>query len=457
MTPRRNEVNALICFKAIRAAMLSLALLMSSTGTASAVVFLRDAGMEHAVAIIARPILTAAGLPARSTRILVIQDMSLNAFVIDSRHIFIHAGLFLRLKSAAELQAIIAHEAAHIANGHFSRRRLNAQSARTLTGLSTALALAAGAAVGNPVAGLGAAAGAAGSLQRNFLAHTRAEEAAADQSGLRYMAAAGVDPRAMLGVLELFAGKESVTIGRLNPYAVSHPLTADRMRSVINLASALKGDYTRDESAEYWFQRARGKLSAYLRSPAYTFNRLSPSDTSDAAMIERAVAHFREPNMAAAREAVATLIERRPDDPFIFDLAGWIEIDSGQAGPAVEAYARAVELAPRNALILAGYGRALMALDTPESRSQALDVLQQARARDRYNSRLLRDLGRAYAANGQPGMASLHTAERYALLGSPSDARLHAQRAVGQLPTGSPGWSRAQDLIRETENAKRRR
>ena len=36
--------------------------------------------------------------------------------------------LVLQLKSAAQLQSVIAHEAAHISNGHISRRLANAQA-----------------------------------------------------------------------------------------------------------------------------------------------------------------------------------------------------------------------------------------------------------------------------------------------------------------------------------------
>ena len=48
---------------------------------------------------------------------------------------------------------------------------------------------------------------------------------------------------------------------------------------------------------------------------------------------------------------------------------------------------------------------------------------------------------------GQPGLASLATAERHALAGRMDDARLHAQRAADQLPRGSAPWQRAQDVL----------
>ena len=79
--------------------------------------------------------------------------------------------------------------------------------------------------------------------------------------------------------------------------------------------------------------------------------------------------------------------------------------------------------------------------------SQALDVLEQARVRDFRNSALLRDLGVAYSKLGKHAMASLVTAERYALQGRIENAKMHANRAAAGLPAGSPSWQRAQDVI----------
>ncbi|MEL7115888.1 MAG: peptidase M48, partial [Pseudomonadota bacterium] len=53
-----------------------------------------------------------------------------------------------------------------------------------------------------------------------------------------------------------------------------------------------------------------------------------------------------------------------------------------------------------------------------------------------------------YARAGNNGMASLVTAERYALVGNLKTALVHAKRASGLLAQGSPGWIRAQDVLR---------
>jgi predicted Zn-dependent protease len=166
--------------------------------------------------------------------------------------------------------------------------------------------------------------------------------------------------------------------------------------------------------------------------------------------MRRAVAHHRKPDAKAARSAIDALAQKRPDDPFIHELRGQILLESRDLGGAVNAYARAANLAPRNALILAGYGRALLAA----KQKGALDVLRRARDLDPRSPRLLRDLAQANAAAGQNGQASLATAERYALLGRLKDAEIHATRATGLLPRGSPGWRRADDILAAAKRQK---
>lgn len=428
---------------------------MMLTNTAHAQSIIRDAEIEHGLNALASPILQAAGLPS-SVRIIVVNDGSLNAFVVDSRHIFIHSGLIMQLEDPAALQAVIAHEAAHIANGHFTRRAANIGTANTVARLGFLLGIAAGIAADDMGAGMGIAAGAASSAQRVLFAHTRAEEASADAAGLRYMMSAGANPAAMLDVLEIFRGQEALSVGRQDPYLRTHPLTRDRLRSVRALVAG-QAEPAPDNTVLYWYQRLNAKLSAFLRASSWTLRRVGRNDNSEIARLRRAIAYHRRPDADRAMAEINALVQMRPNDPYYQELRGQILFESRQYAAAVRAYGNAVALSPRNALILAGYGRALMAADTASGNREALNVLQRARARDPFDPRMLRDLALAHARLGQNGLASAATAERYALIGRFEDARIHATRASGLLPQGSPGWLRAQDVLGVAETVLDRR
>ena len=417
---------------------------------ARAVSLIRDAEIENALAELSAPILRAAGLSPQQVRILVVDDRSLNAFVINGTAIFIHTGLLLKLESAAQLQSVIAHEAAHISNGHITRRLTNIRGARNTAAFGMVLAAAVAMSTGRGDAAAGIAAGVAGSSQRNLFAHTRSEESAADQSGTRYMLRAGADPAAALEVLEIFRGQEALSVGRQDPYASTHPLTNDRMRALRGLVAANPGTPTDQSTATYWFARAQGKLSAFTQNPSWTLGRTS-DDTSAIAQMRRAVAYHRQPDAGRAIATMEALLAANPNDAYLHELLGQILLESRQAAAAVDAYWRAVNLAPNEPLILGGYGRALLAVNTTDSNRRAVEALQRARDRDPLDGRILRDLGLAYSRAGQNGLASLATAERYALAGRMDDAALHATRAADQLPRGSTPWQRAQDVLSATQ------
>lgn len=433
--------------------MFALVFLALSADPARAITILRDPDIEHALQRLARPILEQAGLPANRIKILVVQDPKLNAFVVDTKHILLHSGLILKVESAAELQAVIAHEAAHIANGHITRRLSNKRRAGGVAGLGLLLAIAVSASTNNSEAAAGVALGTINSAQRVFLGHTRAEESSADQAAMRYMASAGIDPEAMSTVLNYFRGQEALSVGRQDPYVRSHPLTRDRIRAVKGYVAAYKNRAKPNPDADYWFARAKGKLGAFLQAHTFTLRKVKKNDNSDIAVMRRAVAYHKGLKTKKALAEINKLVGARPNDPFVHELRGQILLESRNYAAAANAYGKAVSLAPRNGLIQAGYGRALLAINTKDSNTRALKALVSARTRDGVNPRLLRDLATAYARAGQNGLASATTAERYALIGDLKNAAIHAKRAVGLLPQGSPGWNRAQDVLNAAEKA----
>lgn len=432
----------------------SLLLFVAMSAPAAAITLLRDADVEHALNQLAAPILRAAGLSPRRVRILVVDDTSLNAFVIDSQTIFLHYGLIQKVKSATALQAVIGHEAAHIANGHIARRMGNMRSARTAAGFGMALAVIAAAAGAPSQAAGGIALGTSSSAYRVFLKHTRAEEAAADRSAAGFLRSAGISPQGLVDVHKIFRGQELLSVGRQDPYMQAHPLTRDRIRAAQAYVASYGGSAKADPKAQYWFARARGKLSAFKRAPKWTLRRAPEEPQKDVRLMREAVAYHGNRNLKRALRAINAAIAIHPKDAYYYDLKGQILMENRQMAAALSAYKTAVALAPREALILGGYGRALLAAGHPKS---ALAMLEKSRARDFRDGRVLRDMASAYAKTGKGGMAALATAERYALRGRMTDAGRQAKRATGLLPRGSTPWQRAQDVLIAAERFAKRK
>ena len=161
-------------------------------------------------------------------RIYIVEDREPNAFVAGGQNIFVHTGLLTELDTIDQLRAVIAHELGHITGGHLARRDQALQGARGIAAIGM-LGAAAAAVGGSPEAGVAIATGAGQAAQRSALAHSRAEEASADQAGLRYLAAAGSDPQAMLEVLDHFRGQDALLGAYADPYAQNHPLWSERI------------------------------------------------------------------------------------------------------------------------------------------------------------------------------------------------------------------------------------
>ena len=426
----------------LKAFLIALILILHAS-SAQSIGLLRDPDIEYGLQQLANSILLASGLKSQGIKVLIVNDLSLNAFVIDSEHILIHAGLIMKLSSAEQLQSVIAHEAAHIANGHIARRVANMKRAKVATSFGALLALAA-VAGGESKAGAAIAMGTANSAQRVFLAHTRVEEASADQAALRYLNQAQVNPTAMSEVFQIFKGQITLSEERQDPYTRSHPLNRDRIRA-INAYTSRTTVFPQSQINNYWFNRIQAKLSAFLRAPKWTLRHAKGGDNIN--LLRQAIANHRIGRSTLAKQKIDQLITIDPKDPYYRELQGQILLENRQYIEAIKAYSTAAQLAPLNALILGGYGRSLLATNTKHNNLIALKVLQTARGLDSRDARILRDIGTAFARAGKQGQAILAVAERYALVGDVKNATLQARKAEALLSPGSTTWQRAQDIL----------
>lgn len=421
--------------------------------SASAQSLIRDAEVEHTLARLSAPIFKAAGLQPSNIDMFLINSRELNAFVFAGNNMVLHTGLITRLETPEGLVGVIAHETGHITGNHLARRRIAQENLRGPAAVGVLLSVLAGAASGNAGVAAGGVLGSGGTAQRLLLAFNRSEEAAADQAGASYMERSGVDPSGLMETLKIFKGQEVFAAGRIDPYAQTHPLSSERLNLLeqrIENTSAPGG--TVDAETKYWFDRMRAKLIAFLDTPSRTLRQIDEGDESEIALMKRAVALHRLPAPDDALREVDKLIALRPNDPYYWELKGQILFESGRAESAVAPLRKAVELAPHEPLITGALGRALLSVNDPALDAEALTALEAART-TRPEASVLRALATAYARAGREGDAALATAERFMLQGSMRDSLRHARHAIEKLPTGSPGWLKADDIRATAERA----
>jgi len=421
---------------------------------AAAQSILRDAETEALFREMAAPLIVAAGLPAKDVDIVLIGDQEINAFVAGGQVVYINAGLIQAADSANEVQGVIAHELGHLASGDVLRGSEGIKAATGISLLSLILGAAAIAA-GAGEAGMGILAAGQQAALGKFLAFSRAQESSADQSGRRYLATAGISGRGMITFFKKLQLQEfRYSASEIDPYAVTHPLSGDRI-SVLNDAFVADKAWNTptDPALEARFQRVKAKLFGFINEPKFTLNRYPPSNRSIPAIYARAYAYHKSAYPDKAVAEADALLTAVPHDPYFEELKGQILLESGRPAEALPVLRDAVQRTNYQPLIAALFGHALIATENPANYAEAKSVLRTAIQRDNQNPFAWYQLGTIYAQEGDAPRAALASAERYNLEGNARPALANAQMAMAGIPKGSADWIRAQDIVLVSKTA----
>jgi predicted Zn-dependent protease len=431
---------------------LGLLLLMSlalAVRPASAQSILRDAETEAVLNEMARPLVIAAGLDPRNVEINLIGDKEINAFVAGGQAVYINSGLITAADNANEVQGVIAHELGHIVGGHIIRFGEGTKAATGITLLSLLLGAAAMAA-GAGDAGMGMLMAGQQAAMGKFLAFTRTQESTADAAGVSFLRKAGISGRGSISFFQKLRKQEyrlSSSYADIDPYAVTHPLPADRaqtMEADYRLSPAW--DKPTDPALEARFQRIKAKLSGYVNDPQTTLRNYPESNTSIPARYARAYAWHKSAYPDRAGAEVDQLVAAAPHDPYFLELKGQILLESGKPKEALAPLREAVARSRNEPLIAALFGHALIATEDPANFAEARKVLKIAVERDNDNPFAWYQLGVVYDRDGDKPRARLATAERYNLEGRARLALANAEAAMSGIPQGTPDYLRAQDI-----------
>jgi beta-barrel assembly-enhancing protease len=159
----------------------------------------------------------------------VIKEASYNAFAIPAGHIFVHSGLLAAMNNEDELAGILGHEIAHVVNRHLSKRieRSKKIDLAALAGMVAGIFI--GVTTGEGAAAQALTIGSAAAGQSATLAHSREDEAQADQLGLKYIQAAGYDPQGLTTILKTIRSKQWFGSNQIPTYMMTHPALEDRI------------------------------------------------------------------------------------------------------------------------------------------------------------------------------------------------------------------------------------
>jgi predicted Zn-dependent protease len=412
---------------------------------------IRDAEIEATIRAYAEPVFKVAGLDAAAIKVHLVNSNQINAFVTPGMNMFINTGLLIRADTPNQVIGVIAHETGHIAGGHLVRIRDELRNAMVTNILAMLAGIAAGVATGD--GGIGGATALLGQQMalRDILKYSRTQESSADQAGMSFLDKTQQSSRGMLEFFQKLDSQILLNTGSQDPYLRTHPLTRDRIDSVQEHVDHSPYSDVKDPPALVELhQRMLAKLKGYLWPFDQVMQAYPASDTSQPARYARSIALFQVSRVKDSMTLLDSLIQESPNDPFFLEQKGWFLFQSGNLRDALPLLHRAVELRPGEALLRQELGQVELETEDPRYVKLAIANLEFAAAMQSNDPEVWRLLAIAYGRDGQIAMSQLAQAKQFMAANDKKEARMQARRALKGLPTGSPGWIQANDIISAT-------
>ncbi len=343
---KASKLTALATAAALALAPTSAALAQQAKGPPT----IRDTEAEQLLREYTRPILRAAGLEKQNIQVVIINDSAFNAFVADGRRIFVNYGALMQSETPNQLIGVLAHETGHLAGGHLAKMR--EQVAQAQTQMIIAMLLGAGAIVagarsgGNSgLANAGAAAVTAPQevIRRTLIAYVRQQEENADRAGVKFLTATGQSARGMYETFKRFTNESLFAARGADPYLQSHPMPADRVAGLEELArSSPYWDKKDDPALQLRHDMVRAKISAFMERQDTVYRRYPMSNESLPARYAHAITTYLHGDLRSALAQIDGLIQLQPGNPYFYELRGQALLEGGKPAEAIAPLRKAV-------------------------------------------------------------------------------------------------------------------
>jgi predicted Zn-dependent protease len=417
---------------------------------------IRDTEAEQLLRDYTRPILRTAGLEKQNIQVVILNESVFNAFVADGHRIFVNYGALMQAETPNQIIGVLAHETGHLAGGHLAK--LREQLAQAQTQLIIAMLLGAGVMVagarsGNSNSGLanaGAAAlaGPQEMIRRTLISYVRQQEENADRAGVKFLTATGQSAKGMYETFKRFTNDSLFAARGADPYLQSHPMPAERVAALEELArSSPYWDKKDDPALQLRHDMVRAKISAFMERQDTVYRRYPLSNDGLPARYARAITTYLHGDLRTALVQIDGLIQAQPNNPYFHELRGQALLEGGKAAEAIAPLRKAVQLSNNAPLIEMLLGQALVATDNKAYAEEAIAILRAAVARETEAPIGYTQLAMAYGRKGDFAQADLASAQAAFLRGDNKTARELASRAKTRFAIGTPGWVKADDIV----------
>lgn len=421
---------------------------------AHALSIISDEETESYLFDILTPIFKAAQLPLSRDYIHIVKDDSLNAFVGDHNHMFIHTGTLVKASNTNELEGVLAHETGHILGGHILRLKIKMQDLQKVSLASLVAAAGAAVASGRGDAAIAVVLGTQSAAINAMTSYQMSEERAADETAVLLL---NKNHKSVNGIKTFMTKIQQAN--RLqgieeSPYFRTHPITIERV-SFFDEKLKKETDIQTNSAMDERLKRIQAKLVAYLEPLERVLSRFPMEDQSVYGLIAHSVYYMRQKDISKSLKYTDNLINLEPNNPFFYELKAQALFESGRVKEAAEVYKKAVKLFPSSALLNLSYAEAVLASEPRKEEMETLIPSLERISKHSIHPDAYRYLGQIYAQTGNMGIADYYAAEYNHAIGETALAQKMLGKAM-KTPLRSDIKLRAEDLKDKLEQDRRK-
>ncbi|MGA7808413.1 M48 family metalloprotease, partial [Bradyrhizobium sp.] len=285
-------------------------------------------------------------------------------------------------------------------------------------------------------------------IMRSLLAYQRQQEEQADRAGVKFLTATGQSAKGMYDTFKRFTNDSLFSARGADPYLQSHPMPADRVAALEEVARASPyWDKKDDPALQMRHDMVRAKIAAFMERQDTIYRRYPLSNTSMPARYAHAITTYLHGDLNNALTQIDGLIQAQPNNPYFYELRGQALLEGGRPADAIAPLHKAIQLSNNAPLIEMLLGQALVATDNKAYTDEAITILRAAVARETEAPLGYSQLAMAYGRKGDYAEADLASAQAAYLRGDNKTARDLASRAKTRFAVGTPGWVKADDIV----------
>ena len=419
---------------------------VNNNAVAQSLSLIRDVETEDLLKAITLPLIRASNLRQEDVQIYIVNDSSVNAFVMSGQNIFVNTGLIIKYEDPNTLSGVLAHEIGHIAAGHLARGQEEMNNLNKVTILSYLAGIAA-AAFGGGDAGYAVLTGTNQVAQRLAVNHSRTQEEAADKLALEYLKATNNSPIGLLKLLNDFNKDEAEYRNLIDEYALTHPISQKRVNYIKSHLSDFTSLYQNRE-LNLKMQFVVAKLKAFLQDSNKVL--INSSTNSPFDRYARSVAYFKKGEIENSLKELNILIKSFPKNGYFYELKGQVLFESGQITESIKSYHEAIKFLPHTDLVKISMSTSILALRSNDKDlvNFAIKNLKEANKTEKNSGQIFVELAKAYTKLGEIGKSYLSLAELNLLKKDYEKTKKYAKLALEKLEKNDKSNRiKAQDIL----------